>query len=199
MNIANSRAIMLLLPALRAGLSGCASQQPAADKPAHLYAMPYSVVATGDSRADTTAATTFSWPAAPAAVNNERGTTGAPVNALLEEAIATTLQQKGYRYSAAAGQGDLIVSYDYTLNDAAADKQLAQKYGMQSDLNYTSPDPEQFEKGTLVIDVIERHSGLTAWRSSLQGFAYLQISAAERRQRIHSMVQRMLSGLPARN
>ena len=70
---------------------------------------------------------------------------------------------------------------------------------MQADLNFLSPEPDKFEKGTLVIDVVERKTGLSAWRSSLQGFAYLDIDQAERRQRIHSIVQRMLSGLPARN
>jgi len=199
MNIVISRAGLALLPALLAGMLGCASQQQAAKQPARLHAMPFSVVATGDSRADAASASTFSWTAAPAALINVPETGGVPVNTLLEEAIATALQHKGYRYSGAAGQGDLVVSYAITLNDAAAEQQLAEKYGLQSDLNYQSPDPDKFEKGTLVIDVIERRSGLTAWRSSLQGFAYLQISAEERRQRIQAMVQRMLAGMPARN
>jgi len=199
MNILISRAALFLLPALMAGIAGCASRQPVAEQPAGLHAMPFSIVATGDSRADAASASTFSWAAAPQAVINVHDTGGVPVNALLEEAIASALQEKGYRYSDAAGQGDLVVSYAVILNDAAAEQQLAEKYGMQSDLNYVSPDPDRFEKGTLVIDVIERRTGLTAWRSSLQGFAYLQIGAAERRQRVQAMVQRMLAGLPARN
>ena len=191
MRISNLKAALLLLPVL---LYGCTHQQPVADEPARLHAMPFNVVATGDSRAST-----FSWATGIEPVTGGLQTGNVSVNALLEEAIANTLQKKGYRYATATGQGDLLVSYAVAVNDAAADKQLAEKYGMQADLNFSSPEPDKFEKGTLVIDVVERQTGLSAWRSSLQGFAYLDINQAERRQRIHSIVQRMLSGLPARN
>ena len=198
MNISNFKAMLVLCPVLLAGMYGCTHQQPVAEQPARLHAMPFNVVATGDARTDPASAATFSWTAASTPADTTPGMEGVPVNALLEEAIADTLQQKGYRYSAASGQGDLLVSYTMTLNDAAADRQLAEQYGMQSDLKYASPDPDKFEKGTLVIDIIERQSGLSAWRSSLQGFAYLQLDDMQRRQRIHGMVARMLSGLPAR-
>ena len=190
---------LVLLPLLLAGLYACTHQQPVADEPARLHALPFNVVATGDSRADAAAASTFSWATGIEPVTGGLQTGDVSVNTLLEEAIANTLQKKGYRYAAATGQGDLLVSYAVALNDATADKQLAEKYGMQADLNFLSPEPDKFEKGTLVIDVVERKTGLSAWRSSLQGFAYLDIDQAERRQRIHSIVQRMLSGLPARN
>ena len=185
--------------ALLTGLYGCSQQQPVTEAPSRLHAMPFNVVATGDARTDAAAASTFSWATATEPPAGDSRMAGVPVNALIEEAIADTLQQKGFNYLAATGQGDLLVRYAVSLNDAAADSRLAEKYGMQADLGYTSPDPEKFEKGTLVIDIIERHSGLSAWRSSLQGFAYLDISEAERRQRLQAMVRRMLSGLPARN
>ena len=197
MKFTNLKAVHVLLAVL--GLYGCTHQQPAADEPARLQAMPFNVVATGDARADVASASTFSWAAAVQPLTGDPRMESVPVNALLEEAIADTLEQKGYRYAAAMDQGDLLVSYAVSLNDAAADTQLAEKYGMQADLNFSSPDPDKFEKGTLVIDVVERQTGLSAWRSSLQGFAYLQIDESERRQRIHSMVQRMLAGLPSRN
>jgi len=84
------------------------------------------------------------------------------------------------------------------LNDARADQALAEQYGLKASVNLASPDPTRYEKGTLVIDVIERSSGLSAWRSALQGFASLDISESERRTRIHELVQRMLAGMPAR-
>lgn len=198
MNTTHLKVILVSCAVSLAGMYGCTQQQPVSEAPARLHAMPFNVVATGDSRTDPASAATFSWAAGPATADSGPGLEGVPVSALLEEAIADTLQQKGYRYSAASGQGDLLVSYTMTLNDAAADRQLAEQYGMQPDLKYTSPDPDKFEKGTLVIDIIERQSGLSAWRSSLQGFAYLQLDDMQRRQRVHSMVARMLSGLPDR-
>ena len=187
-------AVVALLPALY----GCSHQQPVMEAPARLHAMPFNVVATSDARTDAAAASTFSWATATEPPAGDSRMEGVQVNALIEDAIATTLRHKGFNYLAATGEGDLLVRYAVSLNDAAADSRLAEKYGMQPDVGYTAPDPEKFEKGTLVIDIIERQSGLSTWRSSLQGFAYLDIGAAERRQRLQAMVQRMLSGLPAR-
>lgn len=199
MKTTNLKTTLALLSAMLAGLYGCTQPPPAADETTRLHALPFNVVATGDSRADTASAATFSWVAGIEPGNSDPRMADIPVNALLEEAIRDTLQQKGYHQSPAAGQGDLVVRYVVALNDAAADRQLAEKYGMQADLGFSSPDPDKFEKGTLVIDITERHSGLSAWRSSLQGFAYLQMGEAERRQRIRAMVQRMLAGMPSRN
>ena len=195
MNVSRLMTVTVLLSVLY----GCAHQQPVAEEPARLHAVPFNVVATGDARTDAAAAATFSWATAAEPPAGDSRMEGVQVNALIEEAIANTLQQKGFNYLAATGQGDLLVRYAVSLNDAAADSRLAEKYGMQADIGYTSPDPEKFEKGTLVIDILERQSGLSAWRSSLQGFAYLDISEAERRQRLQTMVNRMLSGLPSRN
>lgn len=193
-NLRAAAVLTILLP----GLNGCTHQQPVSEEINQLQAMPFNVVATGDPGTDAAAASTFSWAERGESASGARLMADVPVNALLEEAIADILQQKGYRYSAATGQGDLLVSYTVTLNDEAADRQLSEKYGMQADLNVSSPDPDRFEKGTLVIDIKEQQSGLSAWRSALQGFAYLHINEAERRQRIHGMVRRMLAGLPSR-
>ena len=69
---------------------------------------------------------------------------------------------------------------------------------MQPGLNLNSPDPARYQKGTLVIEVTEKSTGRTAWRSALQGFAVRELGDTERRQRIGLMVDRMLAGMPGK-
>jgi hypothetical protein len=179
--------------------SACSQQR---QTPAHggIQALPFSVVATGDSGADIRSASTFAWASNLHNISHEAGPGNIPLDAMLQEAIVANLQGKGYRYSEVAGEGDLIIAYQVMLGTSGASRDPAGSNAteLQPSLNITSPDPGKYEKGTLVIEVTERATGITAWHSALQGFANLELSDAERRQRIRLMVDRMLAGVPAK-
>jgi len=191
--------LQALLAAGLLAVSGCSQQPPG---PAHgsIQPLPFSVVATGDSAADIRDASTFSWAWNSQQGDHAQGPGNLPLDELLQEAIVATLQGKGYRYSAEPGEGDLIITYQIALDTPGADRQPAGTSAaeLQPSLFMNSPDPGKYEKGTLVIEVTDRASGLTAWRSALQGFANLELSDAERRQRLGLMVDRMLAGVPAK-
>lgn len=180
-------------------LANAACSQRAPNSPqvaTGLHSLPFSVVSSGDSAADISAAETFGWARSGAA--RQPAPAGMQAETLVQDAIVSTLQQKGYRQVATAGEADLLVDYHIALGDAAAGSALAGTYGVQPSINVDSPDPEKYEKGTLVIEVIDSRTGLSAWRSALQGFAGMDLPAAQRRERIELMMQRMLSGVPAR-
>lgn len=190
----------LLLALLTVSLIGC-SQQPVSKPPgAAVQALPFNIVSTGDSRVDLTAATTFSWAAATQVPTGDPRMDDVQLQKLLRAAISNAMTEKGYQATAAGAPADLLVGYSITLNDdARTDKDIVDNYGVQASINVSSPDPALYEKGTLVIDIIDSRTGLMAWRSALQGFTDSRISEQERRQRINLMVQRMLAGLPVRH
>jgi hypothetical protein len=192
----------MLAVMLAAGLlavSGC-SQQPPVAAQGGIQSLPFSVVATGDPAADIRDASTFAWARNLQQNGHDQSPGNTPMDALLQEAIVTTLQGKGYRYSAEPGEGDLIITYHIALDAPDAGREQAGTYTaeLQPSLNISSPDPGKYEKGILIIEVTERATGLIAWRSALQGFANLELSDTERRQRVGLMVDRMLSGVPAK-
>lgn len=180
-------------------VSGC-SQQPPAPAQGSIRSLPFSVVATGDSGADIQNASTFAWARSLQQTSHDQSPGNISIDVLLQEAIVATLQGKGYRYSAAPGEGDLIITYQVALDAPGSGREQAEMNTgqLQPSLNLTSPDPGKYEKGNLEIEVTERSTGLTAWRSALQGFANLELSDAERRQRIGLLVDRMLAGIPAK-
>jgi hypothetical protein len=188
-----------LLATAMLAISGC-SQQPPAPAQGSIQPLPFSVVATGDSGADIQSASTFAWARSLQQTSHDQSPENVSIDMLLQEAIIDTLQGKGYRYSAVPGEADLIITYRVALDTPGGIQQQAEMNTgqLQPSLNLTSPDPGKYEKGTLDIEVTERSTGLTAWRSALQGFANLELSDAERRKRIGLMVDRMLAGVPAK-
>jgi hypothetical protein len=190
----------LLMALMTFALAGC-SQQPTVPEPEDtVQAMPFNIVSTGDSRVDVSAATTFSWAANVPVSTDTNGIDNTQLQDLLRAAINNTMTEKGYRPASAGTQGDLQVGYVLTLkdNDRTA-MDIADSYGVHASITVPTPDPTRYEKGTLIIDILDSSTGLMAWRSALQGFASFQISEEQRRQRINEMVQRMLSGLPVSN
>ena len=188
--------LMIIMASLL--MVACSQQQTAPETPTPVQALPFSVVSSGDARADLSTARTFSWAPGMQVVQQDSRMGDVQLQSILRDAIYSTLIEKGYQSDDSGGRGDLQVGYIITLSDTPADKNIAETYGVEANINLSTPDPALYEKGTLVIDIIDVKTGLTAWRSALQGFASFQISEHERRQRINDMVQRMLSGLPDR-
>jgi hypothetical protein len=116
----------------------------------------------------------------------------------LEKAISNALQKKGYEYTWRAGLADLRVGYLVVMNGVLTGKEINDRFGIQPGLNLQAPDTVRYEKGTLVIDILDMKTGRTAWRGALQGFADLRISKEDRQERFDDMVMFMLARFPAR-
>lgn len=195
----NQKVLTALPVAVLLATSGCSTQPPSAAQ-ASIPSLPFSVVATGDSAADIRNASTFTWAQRRQQAGAAQATEDASIDTLLQAAISDTLQAKGYRYSTIPDEGDLVVSYHVALDDTLPGREPpdTNDIQLQPSLNINSPDPARYEKGTLVIELTDKSTGLTAWRSALQGFAVRDLGATERRQRVGLMVDRMLAGVPAK-
>ena len=178
---------------------GCAQQQASSGQAAKVQATPFSVVATGDSNFNASQAQTFSWSSSMQEVTGVPRLNEVPFRDMLKASISDNLNAKGYRYQGEQGPGDLVVGYSVSLDDSEMNSDAARRSGVIPSLNFSTPDPEKYEKGTIVIEVIQSTNGIVAWRSALQGFAIIDMDDADRRKRLDGMVQRMLSGLPAKN
>ena len=178
---------------------GCAQQQASSGQAAKVQATPFSVVATGDSNFNASQAQTFSWSSSMQELTGVPRLNEVALRDMLKASISDNLNARGYRYQGEQGPGDLVVGYSVSLDDSEMNSDAARRSGVIPSLNFSTPDPEKYEKGTIVIEVIQSTNGIVAWRSALQGFAIIDMDDADRRKRLDGMVQRMLSGLPAKN
>ena len=180
-------------------MTGCAQQQTASGQAATVQATPFSVVATGDSNFNASQAQTFSWSSSMQELTGVPRLNEVPFRDMLKDSISDNLNARGYRYQGEQGPGDLVVGYSVSLNNSSMNSDAARRSGVIPSLNFSTPDPEKYEKGTIVIEITQASNGIVAWRSALQGFSIIDLDDADRRKRLDGMVQRMLSGLPARN
>jgi hypothetical protein len=189
---------LLVASVLAAVLIGCSQQKSSSTQAARIPATPFSVVATGDSNFDASQARTFSWSTDMQELSGVPRLQDVPFREMLEESITANMNAKGYHYLGEQGTGDLVVGYSLSMDDAEMNSDAARRVGIIPSLNFSTPDPEKFEKGTIVIEVTQSATRMIAWRSALQGFSIIDLDDADRRKRLDGMVQRMLSGLPAR-
>jgi hypothetical protein len=178
---------------------GCAQQQTSSGQAAKVQATPFSVVATGDSNFDASQARTFSWSMRMQELADVPRLHDVPLRDMLKDSITNNMNAKGYRYQGDQGPGDLVVGYSVSLDDAEMNSDAARRSGVIPSLNFSTPDPEKYEKGTIVIEVTQSATAIVVWRSALQGFSIIELDDADRRKRLDGMVQRMLFGLPAKN
>lgn len=198
MNNTNWMRPIIPLYAFAVALSGCSQSDVVTDTVTRKPAIPFTIVASGDSKADVASAATFAWVPDMHEVHGTPRLGEVPIADMLEDAISGTMNKKGYRYGQTSGASVLHIGYRVVIGDAAASRKIEDRYGVQPGLAVASPDPNQYEKGTLIITVTDRRSGLVAWRSAMQGFAGQDIPEASRRKRINEIVTRMLAGVPPR-
>jgi hypothetical protein len=195
-----SRVVLTALPgACMPAICSCSVQPP---PPAHgsIPLLPFSVVVSGDAAVDIGGASTFDWAPHLQQTVAEQPPEDVSMNTLLQAAISETLHAKGYRNSALPGAGDLVVGYHVAPAAALTGRESlnTNEARLQPGLSRNSPGPARYEKGTLVIELTDKSTGLAAWHSALQGFAVRDLDATGRWQRIGLMVDRMLAGVPAK-
>ena len=198
--ISSSKCVRLFaVSVLALMMIACAQQQTSSGQGAKVQATPFSVVATGDSNFNGSQAQTFSWSSSMQEITGVPRLHDVPLKDMLKDSISDNLNAKGYRYQGEQGPGDLVVGYSVSLDDSEMNSDAARRSGVIPSLNYSTPDPEKYEKGTIVIEVTQSANGIVAWRSALQGFSIIDLDDGDRRKRLDGMVKRMLSGLPAKS
>jgi hypothetical protein len=115
---------------------------------------------------------------------------------LLEDAIVVTLRNKGYTLSNDPAQAALLVSYAAGLETELSDREITRRFGMIPGLQGVTQDEDKYEKGTIIVDVFDKSANKSIWRGVVQGFADLELSPAERSQRLKQIMQQLMSEFP---
>lgn len=88
------------------------------------------------------------------------------------------------------------MTYTAALKSALSDDEVLQIFGAQPGLVSRGELEPKVEKGTLIVDVINKETGRLHWRSIAQGLARLdKILQQHREQRVDAFVNFLLSDL----
>ncbi len=114
---------------------------------------------------------------------------------LLEDSIEQSFRARGLNfYPYVSARSDFWVVYVIVLDDSSGDDQILRTYGMMP--GFVTDTTTSYEKGTLIVDLVDSASQRQVWRGSVQGLVAPDLPEEVRRLRLQSAIDQMLSNLP---
>lgn len=143
-----------------------------------------------------TTASRFAWLLEDVEINKD-----APINAkkaqeMVRNAIAEDMQMKGLPISPVGSPSDYHVAYTLATESTLDDETLMKRYNISPGVNTSSQAANIYEKGTLLIHIIDAKTRQTVWQSAVQAGIQYDISEDQRRANIRSVVRTMLRNFP---
>jgi hypothetical protein len=84
---------------------------------------------------------------------------------------------------------DLLIGFTLAFESALSDQEISRNYDIVPGLSSNKEKPNEYEKGTVIIDVADAESRSLIWRGALQAFASSDIPEDVRRERIDKAVK----------
>ena len=134
----------------------------------------------------------FSWLPTAVKYYEDARLKNSPVQSYFQEAIRQNLNNRGYRFFSSATDSDFLVGYVLALESSLKDEEISEKYQLNPGLPGQAVNSNQYEKGTLIIDLIDPGTKRSMWRGAMQGFAKFEIKEEDRKKRINLFVDRLL-------
>ena len=114
---------------------------------------------------------------------------------LLKDTIRDTMERKGF-VQGLTSKSDLMVGYVIALKSTMNDMDINALYDFNTGWAPGSGTAQKYDKGMLIIDVIDGRTRQPLWRGAVQANVNLDLSEKIRIQRIQMVVERLLANLP---
>ena len=115
----------------------------------------------------------------------------------IREQLQAYLSTKGYEYRADPQQADVVVGFLFALENAIADQTIQERFGLLPGLKRTKANDPRYEKGSLLLTVLDNQQKTIYWRSAVQGFVDLEKDRVESgSSRIQGILNMMLRDFP---
>lgn len=149
---------------------------------------------------------TFAWAEANEVVLDDPRLDMAAVDARIHRAVEDELIQKGYTLGSPA-EATFLVGYHIALQGSLNTQALSDRYGYALGWTWGTWDTRagrmpgrgndaDFERGTLVLDIISASTKRLIWRASAQAELTLDVSDQEKQRRTREAARRMLERFP---
>lgn len=155
---------------------------------------PYAVISVSNPEIKVLSSNVFSWSDKSRYVYNDERLGGFPLKEKFQSDIKDKLTANGYFFSDNENKASMVVGYVIALESSLNDMDINSLYGINP--GYINKDKaksgNEYEKGTIIIDILEARTSRSIWRGAIQGMAEFGITDAERESRLKSAVDRLL-------
>jgi len=182
-------AVPVLLAALTAA---CVTQQ----QPSiiSMRALP-SIVAVAEPGVRIPAGASFAWQPASAEVSGDQRNDSTSFQSAVERQIKQNMQAMGYRFVDKTSAHDYSVGYAAALDSSLNDDEIMRRLGLLPG-NQRVPAGNIYEKGSLIIFVLDASGRDMLWRSAAQAAADFRPADPEREQRLGQVIKDMFLSFP---
>lgn len=110
---------------------------------------------------------------------------------ILMSEIERGLARRGY-HRIVGGQPDLLIGVVAALAGTLDDEEISMAYGLDSTWLPKSLSKDEYEQGTVVLDVAVARTGRSLWRGAVHAAAKFERPADERRERVERALESLL-------
>lgn len=193
--------LLFIFIGLQISLLGCSSPATQIEE-AQLQGKAHrlTIVSSGKPSAVLPAFTTYTWSERSSIVlSGVSGQDEKQLQGYIREQIQIYLTTKGYQYRENPKQADVIVGFLFALEDDIADQSIQNKFGLLPGLTRHAIDDPRYEKGSLLLAVLDNEDKEIYWRSAVQGFVDLDKDNNDgtSAERLQTILQLMLGDFPS--
>lgn len=168
--------LLFVIIGIQLALVGCSTQTtPVKEVQQKTATQRLMIVSSGAPSEVLPAFTTYSWSDQYNQVlSGVAGQDGQEFKGYIRDQIKVYLSTKGYQYRRDPKQADVVVGFLFALEDAIADKTIQQRFGLLPGLTRANVNDPRYEKGSLLLAVLDNQERTIYWRSAVQGFVDLE-------------------------
>jgi hypothetical protein len=118
------------------------------------------------------------------------------LQSVIEETIRSQLTSLGFRFNDNVSEADLLLAYTAATERNLSDEELLRRFGLAPGYPAPEEDAIAYERGALVLYLVDPSNGLLVWRCAAQTLVDFEAQPEVRRQRIKAGIASMLDTLP---
>ena len=187
--------IMVALPVLALIAAGCVTQQTPDISMMRIQPQP-AIVGVTTPGVTVPAGAAFAWLPESIDFHKDQRLQGSKLQSMIEQGIKQNLQDMGYRFVDSVSKSDFSIGYTAALESALNDDEIMRRFGLLPGSSIATIGSAEYEKGSLIIYVMNASSRDVVWRSAVQAGVDLSAGDAERKQRLGSLLKDMFLTFP---
>lgn len=115
---------------------------------------------------------------------------------MIENAITQEINNKGLTLRQVTSSVKYLLAYTAAMESSLDDRTILLRYGLLPGDDLTMPASQSYNKGTLIIYLVDAQTKRPVWKSALQAEVDFEVDNFTRSQRVQLAVKKMLSTLP---
>lgn len=138
----------------------------------------------------------FAWKAEGREIFQDERLENSGIQAAIESNIRQQLNSLGYTFVESAAAADYLIGYAAALEKDMTDEVMLSRFGVLPGHPALPQSQTRFERGSLVLYLIDRANEQVTWRCAAQAAVDFDAESGQRNQRIEAVINSMLQTLP---